>query len=88
MFLDGRLGIAFDSNAVSLRVLKIGHGIVGGFHEEESVASVRDFELSTGKWKRLFELSPITWFTMIGLLVKTAKPSRQRTKGVKNRLLN
>jgi hypothetical protein len=41
MFLDGRLGIAFDSNAVSLRVLKIGHCIVGGFHEEESVASVR-----------------------------------------------
>jgi hypothetical protein len=40
MFLDGRLGIAFDSNAVSLRVLKIGNGIVGGFHEE-SVASVR-----------------------------------------------
>ena len=41
MFLDGRLGIAFDSNAVSLRVLEIGHCIVGGFHEEESVASVR-----------------------------------------------
>jgi|RhiMethySRZTD1v2_1073278.scaffolds.fasta_scaffold628323_2 hypothetical protein len=45
MFLDGRLGIAFDSNAVSLRVLKIGHGIVGGFHEEESVASVRRFRI-------------------------------------------
>jgi hypothetical protein len=41
MFLDGRLGIAFDSNAVSLRVLKIGDVIIGRFHEEESVASVR-----------------------------------------------
>jgi hypothetical protein len=41
MFFYGRLGIAFDSNAVSLRVLKIGDCIVSGFHEEESVASVR-----------------------------------------------
>lgn len=41
MFLDGRLGIGFDSNVVSLRVLKIGDCIVGGFYEEESVASVR-----------------------------------------------
>jgi hypothetical protein len=41
MFLDGRLEIAFDSNTVSLRVLKIGDGIVREFHEEESVASMR-----------------------------------------------
>ncbi|HEY6999678.1 MAG TPA: hypothetical protein VH851_17210 [Candidatus Binatia bacterium] len=40
MFLDGRLEIAFDSNAVSLRVLKIDDGIVGGF-QEKSMARVR-----------------------------------------------
>jgi hypothetical protein len=40
MFLDGRLEIAFDSNAVSLRVLKTDDGVVGGF-QENSMARVR-----------------------------------------------
>jgi hypothetical protein len=40
MFLDGWWGIAFDSNTVSLDVLKIGTGIIDRFHEEEGLASV------------------------------------------------
>jgi hypothetical protein len=40
MFLDGRWGIGFDSNTVSLDVLKIGTSIVDRFHEEERPASV------------------------------------------------
>jgi len=40
MFLDGRLEIAFDSHAVSLRVLKTDDGVVGGF-QENSMARVR-----------------------------------------------
>jgi hypothetical protein len=40
MFLDGRLEVAFDSNADSLRVLEIEDGIVGGF-QEKSMAGVR-----------------------------------------------
>jgi len=40
MFLDGRWEIAFDSNTVSLDVLKIETGIIDRFHEDEGPASV------------------------------------------------
>jgi hypothetical protein len=40
MFLDGRLGIGFDSDTVSLNVLKIETDIVDRFHEEEGPASM------------------------------------------------
>jgi hypothetical protein len=40
MFLDGRLGIDFNSTTVSLDVLEIGTDIVDRFHEEEGPASM------------------------------------------------
>jgi|SwirhisoilCB2_FD_contig_41_9973697_length_776_multi_2_in_0_out_0_1 hypothetical protein len=35
MFFDGRLGIGFDSDTVSLDVLKVRTGIIDRFHEEQ-----------------------------------------------------
>ena len=51
MFLDGRFEIAFDSDTVSLDVLKIGNCVVARFHEEEGPASMRGCRIAGGQMK-------------------------------------
>lgn len=81
MFLDGRLEIGFDSNTVSLDVLKIGTGIVDRFHEEEGPASMWRRRIAHRQMKTFVgaapnELAHDEWF--VGENEQTQKTENQR----------